>query len=136
MNLPDFSDSERKLVAQILLERYGHPVTVEEAEVELQLAPPSEQLTTCPTLYWNELGAEFIVSKVPGPRYRCLFFYSANEQFGTGRESYDNLGDCVITLLRLQADHHATRAAAINQAMPGRTAAVDQDQEYDGPLVI
>lgn len=136
MNLPDFSDSERKLVAQILLERYGHAVTVEEAEVELQLAPPSEQLTTCPTLYWNELGCEFIISKVPGPRYRCLFFYSASEQFGTGRESYDNLGDCVITMLRLQADHHATRAASITEVLGKRPMNQDQDNEYDGPLVI
>ena len=136
MTIPDFTDSERKLVSQILLERYGRLVALQSADVELQLDPPSEQLTTCPTLYWKELGAEFIVSKVPGPLFRCLFFYSASEQFGTGRDVYDNLGDCVITLLRLQADHHATRPVSITEALGKQTPAQDQGDEYSGPLVI
>ena len=99
MNIPDFTDTEWQLVSQILLERYSRLVPLQSADVELQLDPASETLTTCPSLYWNELGAEFIVSKLADQRYRCQFFYSPDEQFGTGRDTYDNLGDCVTTVL-------------------------------------
>ncbi len=37
------------------------------------------------------------------------FFYSNKEQFGTGRQFYDDLLDCLITTLRVQADHELQR---------------------------
>lgn len=134
MNIPDFTDTEFQLVNQILLERYSRLVPLQSADVELQLDPASEALTTCPALYWSELGAEFIVAKVADQRYRCQFFYSANEQFGTGREVYDNLGDCVTTLLQVQADHHGTRSAGLTETLGNKTPA--QDDDYHGPVVI
>ena len=134
MNIPDFTDAEWQLVSQILLERYSRLVPLQSADVELQLDPASETLTTCPSLYWNELGAEFIVSKLADQRYRCQFFYSANEQFGTGRDVYDNLGDCVTTLLQLQADHHGTRFSALTETLGNKTP--EQDDDYHGPIVI
>ena len=134
MNIPDFTDTERQLVSQILLERYSRLVPLQSADVELQLDPASEALTTCPALYWSGLGAEFVVAKLADQRYRCQFFYSAQEQFGTGRDVYDNLGDCVTPLLRLQSDHHATRAAALSETL-GKQAP-QQDEDYHGPLLI
>jgi hypothetical protein len=134
MNIPDFTDAEWQLVNQILLERYSRLVQLQSADVELQLDPASEVLTTCPSLYWNELGAEFIVSKLGDQRFRCQFFYSANEQFGTGRDVYDNLGDCVTTVLQVQADHHGTRSAALTETLGNKTPA--QDDDYHGPVLI
>ena len=134
MTIPDFTDAEWQLVNQILLERYGRLVQLQSADVELQLDPTSETLTTCPSLYWNELGAEFIVSKLADQRFRCQFFYSADEQFGTGRDFYDNLGDCVTNVLQIQADHHGTRSAALTETLGNKTP--EQDDDYHGPLVI
>jgi hypothetical protein len=134
MSIPDFTDSEFQLANQILLERYGRLVALQAADVELQLDPASEELTTCPSLYWNELGAEFIVSKLAEQRFRCQFFYSAEEQFGTGRDFYDNLGDCITNLLQIQADHHGTRSAALTMTIGDK--APPQDEDYHGPLVI
>ena len=134
MNIPDFTDTEWQLVSQILLERYSRLVPLQSADVELQLDPASAQLTTCPSLYWNELGAEFIVAKLADQRYRCQFFYSTSEQFGTGRDVYDNLGDCVTNLLQLQADHHGTRFSALPETLAKQTP--EQDEDYHGPLVI
>jgi len=134
MSIPDFTDSEFQLANQILLERYGRLVALQAADVELQLDPASEELTTCPSLYWNELGAEFIVSKLAEQRFRCQFFYSAEEQFGTGRDFYDNLGDCITNLLQIQADHHGTRSAALTRTIGDK--APPQDEDYHGPLVI
>ncbi|MCF8199885.1 MAG: hypothetical protein K9J42_14060 [Sulfuritalea sp.] len=134
MDIPDFTDAEWQLVNQILLERYSRLVPMQAADVELQLDPESEQLTTCPSLYWNELGAEFIVSKLADQRFRCQFFYSANEQFGTGRDVYDNLGDCVTNLLQLQADHHSTRSSSLTETLGDKIP--EQDDDYHGPIVI
>lgn len=67
-------------------------------------------------------------------RYRCQFFYSTHEQFGTGRDVYDNLGDCVTNLLQLQADHHGTRARALTETLGSNVPA--QDDDYHGPLVV
>ena len=134
MNIPDFTDSEFQLVNQILLERYSRLVPLQAADVELQLDPASDKLTTCPSLYWNELGAEFIVSKLADQRFRCQFFYSADEQFGTGRDFYDNLGDCVTNVLQIQADHHGTRSAALTETIGNK--APTQNEDYHGPVII
>jgi hypothetical protein len=46
----------------------------------------------------------------------------------------DNLGDCVTNLLQLQADHHATRAAALPEAAQKQASTPDED--YHGPVII
>ena len=38
-----------------------------------------------------------------------MFYYSVKERFGTGTEEYDNLGDCVITLLKVQEEMDVKR---------------------------
>jgi hypothetical protein len=134
MNIPDFTDSEFQMAKQILLERYGRAVPLQAVEVELLLDPEHKEPSPCPALYWNELGAEFVVAKVGDQRFRCQFFYSENEIFGTGRDIYDNLGDCVTNVLQLQADHHGTRAAALPQGTAKQPPTADED--YHGPLVI
>jgi hypothetical protein len=97
-NISDFTDAEQKLVSASLFERYGKLVPLQLADSELQLDAVSEKLTLCPTLYWAERGAQFVVCKVAADRYRCQFFYSGTEQYGTGQDEYNSLGDCVVTL--------------------------------------
>lgn len=135
MNTPvarDFNPSELSLAKQLLAERYGRPVAVEPVDVELQLDPASENLTVCPALYWHERGAEFIVCKVGEGRFRCQFQYSTNEQFGTSQPVFTDLTDCLVTLLKLQADHEQTRAGVLT----GMTGKELGDEDYTGPLVI
>ena len=103
-------------------------------EVELLLEPDHTDPTPCPALYWNELGAEFVVAKAGYQRFRCQFFYSENEIFGTGRDTYDNLGDCVTNVLQIQADHHGTRAAALPASAEKQPPTEDED--YHGPVII
>ncbi len=134
MSIPDFTDTETHLVNQILLERYGRIVPFQTAEVDMLLDAANTEPTPCPALYWSQLGAEFIVAKVGDQRFRCQFFYSENEIFGTGRDIYDNLGDCVTTLLRLQADHHGTRATALPTGAEKQPPTADED--YHGPVII
>ena len=126
--IPDFSADERARVEDLLVQRYGRPVGVELADGELQLAPGGP-LVSCPALCWTERGANFVVCKVGAGRYRCQFFYADAEQYGTGRAEYSDLGECVLTLLRVQSDHERERARAV----PGAAAGDAGRDDHTGP---
>ena len=130
--ITDFTGAEHKRVSELLFERYGKFVPIQLADSELQLGGDPFQLTDCPSFYWNERGAHFIICKVAADRYRCQFFYSEAEQYGTGRDEYDNLESCVLTLLQVQSDHERQLA----NLSSGATAANLKDDEYHGPLVV
>jgi hypothetical protein len=117
-SISDFNDADRWVVETALKERYGKIVKTEAADSEIRLDPASKEVTVCPTLYWEENGIEFVILKIGEDRYRSQFFYSAVEQFGTGRD-FDDLAECVTTTLRLQADHEKDRAGATS----GKSAA-------------
>jgi len=129
--IPDFTETELKLVSASLFERYGKLVQFQLADSERQLDAASEELTLCPTIYWAERGAQFVVCKVAVDRYRCQFFYSETEQYGTGHDEYNGLGDCVLTLLQVQSDHERQLA----NISSGVTRA-DIDDDYHGPVMI
>ena len=107
--IADFSDAELWVIKSALRERYGQPIEPELAETDLRLDPHSTQLVPCPAVYWEERGASFIVCKTSDRRYRCQFFYSVREQYGTGIEEYNDIAECVTALLQVQADHARSR---------------------------
>jgi hypothetical protein len=129
--IPDFTEAEQQLVAAQLLHRYGQPVPLQLADSELQLNPVTLDLTLCPTLYWTERGAHFVVCKVADGRYRSQFFYSETEHYGTGKDEYHDLRECVVTLLQVQSDHERQLANAAERATQAKI-----DDNYDGPLMI
>lgn len=130
--VPDFTETERELVADLLRQRYGKAVTPEPAESELRLDAGNDGVTVCPTLYWSERGAHFVVCKIADGRYRCQFFYTDADHYGTGRDEYDDLRQCVLTLLRVQSDHERQSAGVSS----GATAADLGDDDYHGPVII
>ena len=107
--IPDFNSAERWVIESALKERYGRFVAIELADSELKLDPDAPVLTVCPTVFWSERGCDFAIFKTAEDRYRCLFYYSEEEQYGTGRSEYDELAECVGLLLKLQADHEKQR---------------------------
>ncbi|MDP2751485.1 MAG: hypothetical protein Q8O31_02610 [Rhodocyclaceae bacterium] len=133
MSYTVFTDSEMSLVNQTLLERYGHAVPVDTAEAEIEEVPGSGEVDDCPVVYWKERGAHFVVFKLSDNRFRAQFFYNETTQFGTGKTGFDNLGDCLITLLQVQSDHE-------RQMQGVRSGATKDDlqklENYDGPLMI
>lgn len=131
--IADFTDAETGLVSQTLKERYGQPIPLDRAEAEIQLIAESPELTPCPIICWEARGANFVVFKLGDNRYRAQFYYSDVEQFGVGKEIFDNLGDCVITLLQVQSDHERARAG-IKSGMNAYT--IGNPDDYDGPLVV
>ena len=131
--ITDFTDAQQEYVANLLAQRYCKKVELLLADSEFQLNPESEALTVCPTLYWSERGAQFVVYKVENEHYRCQFFYSPAEQFGTGHDDYDDIEKCVVTLLQVQSDHERQSAKLSSAATS--IAALD-GEEYHGPIVI
>lgn len=110
MTIPNFSALEQALVQQALDERWGKDkVQAEEVEVELRLSQDDRTITPCPAVYWQQDACHFVIAKTGESHYRSQFFYSVLDQYGTGIEEYTNLEDCVLYLLRLQADHASER---------------------------
>lgn len=129
---PNFDANERALVARLVRQRYGKSVAIELADSELKLDPAADELTTCPTLYWTERGAHFVIWKTGVRRYRCQFFYTNADHYGTGREAYDDLEQCALTLLRVQADHEKQSAGIAS----GATGADLAGDDYLGPPTL
>lgn len=129
--VPDFTEAEQKMVSAELFQRYGKLVPMQLADSELQLDPASSYLTLCPTLYWTERGAQFVICKIDDGRFRSQFFYSDADQYGTGKDEYQGLHTCVVTLLQVQSDHERQLANTSTSA-----TAVNLDDDYHGPLVI
>ena len=136
VTLSNFTEPECELVAELLQQRYNKPVSPEQADSELKLDPAGDELTVCPTLYWSEYGAHFVVCKVAPGRYRCQFFYSDADQYGTGHEEYTDLRRCVLTLLRVQADHASQSAGISSGATAADLATGSADGDYHGPLMV
>jgi hypothetical protein len=81
-------------------------------------------------------GAEFVVAKTGDQRFRCQFFYSPSEIFGTGRDVYDNLGDCVITLLQAAGRSSRHAAGSLPEGAAKQGPADEDDENYLPPIVI
>jgi len=108
-DLPAFSASDIQLVQATIKERFGHEAEIKEAETEIRLTAGDRELTVCPALFWIVGDCAFVVSRTGPAAFRAMFYYSVKERFGTGQEEYDNLGDCVITLLKVQEEQDAKR---------------------------
>jgi hypothetical protein len=134
--IPKFTDRERNLVRQTIKERYGSDVTFQNVDAELQLNLLKEELTTCPSLTWEDQGAHFVVFKTGDSRFRCQFYYTDVQQFGTGKDEYDNLGDCVITLLQVQADYELERQGIRSGMNAVDFSKANDGEEYYPPIII
>lgn len=129
ISLP-FTPSELKLAQHTLTERYERlvPIQIADAEIGIGPDPENDALSTCAALYWEVAGAHFIVLKIAANDFRGQFYYNEATQYGTGKEKFDNLGDCLVTLLQVQGQHERQ----MNSVRSTTTTADD----YQGPVVI
>jgi hypothetical protein len=111
-SIPDFTESELWTVGKALEERYRESVQPDLVETELRLNPHSTELVPCPALYWQRGKAHFVIAKVGERRYRAQFFYRVHQMYGTGIDTFDDIAECTVTLLQVQADHAAKEAKA------------------------
>ncbi len=106
--IPDITETEHWILQTTLKERYGREVEIQLADAEIRLSPSDRDLTSCPVIYWNdEEGCNFVIFKTGDRNYRCQFFYRGYQQYGTGVHDYDDLSECIVSLLQAQADYSA-----------------------------
>lgn len=105
--------TELWLVNTTLRERYGQSIEIEQGDADIRLSPADRELTTCPMLHWQFDQCHFVIFKVGDQRYRCQFFYRLYQQYGTGRQEYNDLAECMVDLLQVQADHDAQERGVI-----------------------
>ena len=106
--IPDITDSEQWIIRTTLRERYGRDMEIQFADSEIRLMPSDRELTACPVIYWqDDEECHFVIFKTGDRNYRAQFFYRPYQQYGTGVREYDDLSECVVSLLQVQADHHA-----------------------------
>jgi hypothetical protein len=109
--IPDISASELWIIGSTLTERYGEGPEIQLAETEMRLDRGKTELVSCPTVYWEHGDCHFVVVKTGDRNYRCQFFYRLYQMYGTGVDEYDDLTECIVSLLQVLADHHAREHA-------------------------
>jgi hypothetical protein len=111
--VPDITDNEMWIVKTTLKERYKRDIELQIADGEIRLSPSDRELTSCPVFYWEKSDCHFVVFKTGSRKYRCQFYYRLYQQMGTGIPEYDDLTECVVSLLQVQADHQAKERGKI-----------------------
>ena len=103
--IKDFSDAEQWAVNTTLNERWPNKnLDLQLADVEIKMFPHERELTTCPALFWKVGETSFIIIKVGERTYRSQFYYKGFQQYGTGKSEFDDIADCITTVLQVHAD--------------------------------
>ncbi len=102
---PDFTKDEVILITATLRERYGRSIEVEQADAEIRLSPAIPELTECPIVYWEVDKCHFIIARADKHHFICHFYYRLYQTYGTEKRRYDDLFDCVVSLLKSQAEY-------------------------------
>ena len=128
--IPDYTDTELWTLESTLKERWGKDTEIELqlASADLRLSPSDRESTECPAVVWNHDGCNFIVFKSGVQSYRCQFFYKGYQQYGTGIREYDDMGDCIVSLLQVQADHDRN-SQIDNEGEPRRVQGQEKPQQ-------
>ena len=109
-SIPDITDAEQWAVSTTLKERWPDlEIELQLADVEIRMHPDDRELTECPALFWQVDDASFIIIKVGDRVYRSQFYYRGYQQYGTGFRDFDDIAECVVTLLQVHADRETTR---------------------------
>ncbi len=116
-SLPDITDSEQWAVSTTLKERWPEQtIELQLADVEIRMYPEDRELTECPALFWQVKDTNFIIIKVGDRVYRSQFYYRGYQQYGTGMRDFDDIAECVVTMLQVHADRETARRDEEEQA--------------------
>jgi hypothetical protein len=118
------------LTHNTLKERSGKDIDVQQGDSEIRLSSADRELTQVPVLFWGERGANFVVFKTGERRYRSQFFYRLHQQYSTGVDEFDDLSECLVTTLQVQADHATEPSGAGSTMLRGRAG--EAGQRADG----
>jgi len=115
--LLEFTDIEIATIRELLTRRYEKDIEIHLADSDMTLEDEKEP-REFPTVFWHARGANFMVIKTGMFGFRTQFFYTPHEQFDTGVDEFNSLGQCVSTVLQVQAEHEKQRLAEHPDASP------------------
>lgn len=107
--IPNYTEAEITTIRELLTQRYQKDVEIHLADSEVALSPDQPEPEHCPTVFWHEREANFVVVKTGLFNFRTQFFYTPHDQYGTGINEYNDLEQCVAAVLQTQADHERDR---------------------------
>ena len=129
--IPEFAETELWVVRSTLKERYGRDIELQFADTEVRTGAAG--MEWCPALFWSAKGANFAVIKTGAKRYRPIFYYHPETQLGTGTDAYDEIGDAVIGVLQVEADHIRKTKIKADET-PAKTADAAPDKPDLSPI--
>ena len=104
-SITDITDAEHWAVNTTIRERWSDKeIDLQVVYVEIKVFSHDREVTLCPALYWQVGDANFIIVKTHDRTYRSQFYYRGFQQYGTGKSEFDDIADCVTTLLQVHAD--------------------------------
>ncbi|MBX2886132.1 MAG: hypothetical protein KTR32_39620 [Granulosicoccus sp.] len=106
--IPGFTDAEISTIRQVLTQAGLTDVDLQLADSEVVLDNVSRQPVICPSVFWHEQGANFVVAKTGPEKFKSRFFYTPHDQYGTGVKEYSMLKECVEAVLQLRSDQPKT----------------------------
>jgi hypothetical protein len=109
-SIPDITDAEQWAVSTTLKERWPDlNIELQLADVEIRMYPDDRELTECPALFWQVDEASFVIIKVAEKTYRSQFYYRGYQQYGSGAKDFEDIAECVVTMLQVHADRETIR---------------------------
>ena len=120
ITMTDYTEKEIEAVEEALRQRYRKDVDVYLADCEVQPDTSRNEVSEHPALFWQVQGCNFVVIKSDNDKFEGRFFYNPDEHFGGKRQKFTDVVNCVLNLLRDQADE--VRAS---QGVPTGTTGAD-----------
>ena len=126
--IPDFTEIELWAVRGTLKERYGKEIETQLTNAEVALGGAGD-IIWCPAIFRCAKGANFSIAKTGAQRFRAYFYYHPEHRLGTDIDSHDEIDDCVISALQIEADHLRKQKINMNKnpASPDADASEQPD---------
>ncbi len=100
----NFTQSEIDATKKIVDERWKDKnITVHLADIDYA-KEGDETSQPYPALVWEDKNTTFIVLKMGMLVYKSFFYYLKNKRYDTGVLEYNDLQECVTSLMQSQAD--------------------------------
>ncbi len=114
---PSFTVQEHKAVQATLAKRWSKDeIDLQIVEVDARDADSNQDAITCPAYFWEYGDYYLLVLKTGESTYRPQFFYQQGEEAGVEKLEFDDIAECTMALLQLQANHSLLVTAAKDKA--------------------
>ena len=105
-DIANYTIHEHTAVRTTLDKRWKNDeVNIQIVDVEESVADSDKESVTYPAFYWEFEDYHFLVLKSGKSKYRFQFFYQDSEDISVETLEFDDIAECTMTLLQLQANH-------------------------------